>query len=103
MKSASGSSSSSSVLASLYDILPLLPRRETRDAVARRLPVVGDGRWTSGSWWCLVDRREGAARFRLFVSSSVSEELPEISSSLLGSLYETGPRLRFDVTAIVAQ
>lgn len=49
---------------------------------------------------CLVDRREGAGRFLLeFCSYS---ELSDKSSSLLGSLYDTAPRLRFVLVAMMA-
>lgn len=49
--------------------------------------------------WCLVDLREGAKRFPLELCSI--SELPDKSSLLLGSLYDTAPRLRFALAAMV--
>lgn len=48
-----------------------------------------------------VDRRDGVTRFGLAWSSC--PELSEMSSLLLGSMYETAPRLRLSVTAMEVQ
>jgi hypothetical protein len=105
-KSASQSSSASE-LTSLYDILRRRRRLRSRGRAVGSSgagEAAGEGSRLEGSscvGWCLAERRDGAVCFLLALWPS--SELSEISSSVLGSLYETLSRLRFTVTAMVSQ
>lgn len=102
--SSSKSSSLSSSELSLYDILCFVRPRRVRPSFmgALRTEEVAlccclDEDCSASVERCRADRRVGMARFLLeTLSASESDK----SSSLLGSLYETAPRLRLSVMAI---
>lgn len=103
-KSASASASSSSVLMSLYEMSGLPRLLCVRDGVFRFLAGASGevaASLSTARCCCLLERRGDPAR--LVLHAGARSDDADRSSSLLGSLYETVPLLRFSVTAMVAQ